>query len=69
MEIHNREDHELIKIIFVKQKENPGKGDWTELVKIYLELLGLSEDTLERMDKASAKKEIKEKTKILAFKD
>ena len=45
LEIHNREDHELIKRIYVKQKENPVKGDWTELVKIDLELIGLPEDT------------------------
>ena len=30
-EIHSREDHELLKRVYTKQKINPVKGDWTHL--------------------------------------
>ena len=56
LEIHNREDHKLMKRIHTKQKQNPVRGDWTELVMKDLELLELTEDTIEIMDKTSAKK-------------
>ena len=69
IEIHNREDHELIKRIYTKQRQDPVRGDWTELVDRDLESLELTEESLRTMDKLSAKKEIKTKTKIAAFKE
>ena len=69
IEIHNREDHELIKRIYIKQRQDPVRGDWSELVDRDLESLELTEESLSTMDKISAKKEIKTKTKIAAFKE
>jgi hypothetical protein len=69
LEIHSREDHELIKRIYMKQRQNPVRGDWAKLVDMDLELIELTEESLKNMDKISAKHEIKTRTRIAAFKE
>ena len=67
IEIHKRENHELLKRVYRSQKKNPVKGDWVEQVKKDLETVGMDEEELDKMNKATAKKEIKCKIRDAAF--
>ena len=67
-EIHNRENHELIKRIYESQKKNPSKGDWTEIVKDDLETIEVNENELKEMSKGEAKQMIKSQIEKATFK-
>ena len=68
--ILKREDSELTKKIYKAQKNNPSKGDFTELVKADFALIGESPDetAVENSDKHSYKNFIKAKIKKAALK-
>ena len=66
-EIHSREDHELLKRVFKKQKVNPVKGDCTHLVNKDMENTDLQEQNIIHIDKASVTKEIINEIKHAAF--
>ena len=67
-EIHSREDHELIKRVYEAQKQNPSQGDWIELVQKDMNTMGVEENMFEKLDKLSARTEIKTKISEAAFK-
>ena len=66
-EIHIRKDHELVKRVYIEQKLNPVKGDWTHLVNKDMENTELQEQDISHMDKKSVKIEIRKKIKHCAF--
>jgi hypothetical protein len=65
-----RSNTELIKRVYEAQKENPTKGDFIELIKADMNLIGvdLDDDLIEKMDINVYKKHIKSKIRESAFK-
>ena len=59
--ILDRADEELIKRVYLEQRENPTKGDWIELIKTDIEKieLKLTEDEMKLMTKNEFRKYIK----------
>ena len=57
--IVNRNDDELTKKVYNTQKECPTKGDFCELVREDLRLIGLEEDSISNYSKSSFKKAVK----------
>ena len=64
-----RQAKELTRKVYTAQKDNPVKGDFCELVKNDLELIGgtIDETQLENKDKYSIKNEIKHKIRAAAL--
>ena len=60
-------DHELIKRVYVAQKDDPLPGDFFQLVQGDLQLMegDLSDQYLQQSSRNSLKCEIKQKTKML----
>ena len=60
--IINREDKELIKRVYNAQKTTPSKGDFAELIKTDIKLLGddMDEETIQRMTKTEFKTLVKQ---------
>ena len=69
--ILKRDKNELLKRVYIAQKENPTEGDFAELVKKDFELLGevIDENKIEAMDSKTYKDHIKAKIREIAFKD
>ena len=67
MYLHNilsREDSELVKRVYVTQRDNPTSGDFVELVKRDLDNIGIdyNEEAILQQSKIQLKLIIKEKT-------
>ena len=67
--IHMQAEHELLKRVFLAQKEAPKKGDWWETVKDDLIKLNITEDDIKEKKKVEAKKYIKHQIYTLAFEE
>ena len=67
--IHMQAEHELLKRVFLAQKETPKRGDWWETVKDDLIKLNITEDDIKEKKKVEAKKYIKNQIYTLAFED
>ena len=67
--ILSRKDNELIKKVYMAQKNNPVKGDFAKLVAADLELFGLTHEEIESetFTKVALKKELKETSNKNAF--
>ena len=67
--ILHRPDHELIKRVYVAQKDDPLPGDFFQLFQGDLQLMGgdLSDQYIQQSSRNSLKCEIKQKTKNAAF--
>ena len=68
--INQKEDNELVKKVFKAQLENPTKGDFSELVKKDMEILGTNNDEniLCNLNKAQFKTIIKKHINEASFK-
>jgi hypothetical protein len=68
--ILKRNDQELIKRIYMEQKNNPTPGDFCELVKDDFKLINenIDEESIKRTIVTSYKNKIKQKIKVAAFK-
>ena len=67
--IISREDDELVKKVYNKQKENCSKGDWIETVRTDFEFINviMDENTIKCTPKVQYKKFVNEKVKEAAF--
>ena len=64
------DDEESIKKIYDKQKEDPTKGDWYELLQNDFKFIGeeINEEQIKSMSKSEYKKHIKELVQIASYK-
>ena len=65
--IHMQSNHELVKRVFLAQKDDPKKGDWCQVVQSDLETYDINENELKLNSKNGAKKYIKGKIYEKAF--
>ena len=68
--ILSRADHELIKKVYLKQKESPLKGDWYQMLIKDFKFIeeDLNDDKVNTTEKEEYRKIVKEKVKTSAFK-
>ena len=59
--ILKREPHELVKRVYIAQKENPIKGDWVHIIKEDIKLINinLSETEISSLSKKQFKNHVK----------
>ena len=69
--ILSRDNSEIIKKVYLKQKEDACKGDWIHLIRKDFSLLeeDLNEDQISNTPKYVYKKWVKEKVKTAVFKE
>ena len=65
--IITRSDNELLKKVFMAQRENPTQGDFIKLVEDDLKMVGLKYEDVEMMSKPKLKTELRRKAKDGAF--